>query len=98
MRVRVTLQMELDLDIDLRPETTPADLMALAAPAAQKLLAGDSILVRGDDFVLAPHEDRQTSLATWLRGLSSPLKLHQVERCMHSSPAVPGKGFLCGWC
>jgi hypothetical protein len=98
MRVRVTLQIELDLDVELDPETTPADLIAQATPAAQALLAGDSLLVRGDDYVLAPHEDRQTKLATWLRGLSLPLKLHQVERCMHGSPAVPGKGFLCGWC
>jgi hypothetical protein len=67
-------------------------------------------IVIADPQDYAIYEDGKLAYnSTWLSDVlakarsstaEAPAKLDAVklERCMHMSPGIPGRGFLCGWC
>lgn len=94
--------------IELPSEATLAEL-----GAAYLALSGAAPLAPRESLVLALSPERwfqvecpsEVALRRWLAngpsappGDALPLTSARAERCMHSSPAVPGRGYACGWC
>lgn len=52
----------------------------------------------GQAYAQSPARETQ-SVGEFLRGTSCrKVALAEQDLCMHGSPGVPGRGFLCGWC
>ena len=100
MRILLEDGAELELD-DAISVTELAE--ALAERAGVDLRAQDHLLVLDPDrYWQAVRSKRDLPVAGCLRpeerGEPLPFRLVEQELCRHGSPAVPGRGFLCGWC
>lgn len=102
--VRVQLQIAIDLDVD--PASSLAELVRQAHEAMQRLSKAERrsvVLKHGESSLSGADHMEKMALGTWLAPEGAPpdevtLRLEETEICMHSSPYVPGQGFLCGWC
>ena len=88
--------------LDFDPSGSIAELARRVASTAGVALEADShlLVIDAERFFELPL-NRKDALARHLRdGESEEIALRLVPptRCMHGSPAVPGHGFLCGWC
>lgn len=101
MRLRIDRTYALDLDPDATFGETLAQLAAVHPDVPSSPPSGTSVVLwRDDDHWVQLEAPPARILREWLL-----LNLHQVnelavvvsERCMHSSPAIPG-GYACGRC
>jgi hypothetical protein len=76
--------------------TTAAELFERIAPGSPReywLLSRTD----GRQYVENPQR-KDTPIADLLADDPVALVLVQPRKCRHSSPEVPNRGFLCGWC
>ena len=90
-------------DIELDESLSVGELTRLMAHAWGLDLEARNrgwLLSTDDGRAYAQGPERVTqSVAEFLRDTGSrALALAEQEVCMHGSPGVPGRGFLCGWC
>lgn len=98
MKIRVEGHEPIEFD----PARSIAELAQRVAAATGATLSADShlLVVDSERFFESP-QSRSDALAPHLRSAETDeiaLRLCPVTRCMHGSPAVPERGFLCGWC
>ena len=80
--------------------TTAAELFARLRPGVDPKV-GYWILARSDGGKYIENPGRKDTLVSSLFGEdeeSPDLYIEQPEKCMHGSPGIRNRGFLCGWC